>query len=290
MEFTPAPDADSATPPARHSVPGRYRWATRLFITVSATSIVLRSAFNIGMHHMPWLEELEMYTVPLALPSRAERREIAEGHSSKYVSLGARLLATGASLVRFVQPLPAPRTASHLDNLTSWLHYVAVWGHTRLEFLGRLIGVEERWTMYSPSVGTSRGVVRGILHFRDGSRLEIRSLAEPADLTTFIRPFAQRRLQHDINISNLDEVRLGWARSLAKNNPHNEHGSPLTQIDLHMVQHDLAPPHVDRQEFWARENLRPVAELPFWRYDPVTDEGTQGSDHKTGDVRGSVFD
>jgi hypothetical protein len=169
--------------------------------------------------------------------------------------------------------------------VASWLEYVAVWSHTRLEFLGRLIGVEERWTMYSPSVGTSRRVVRAILHFEDNSRLEVRSLAEPKDLTTFVRPFAQRRLQHDINIANLEDVRLGWARSLANNHRHNQHGSPLAAITLHTVKHHLAPPNVDSHEFWSIENLRTIAEPPFWRYNPVTGEGSLAPDQAASEER-----
>ncbi len=281
MKFAAAPDAGLATPPAPPSVGGPYRWTLRVFISVSVASIVLRSAFNVGMHHMPWLEELEMHTVPSALPSRTERAEIAAHRSAKYPSLGQRLLATSASVWRFAQPWPSTRTSSHLHDQASWLKYVAVWSHTRLEFLGRLIGVEERWTMYSPSVGTSRRVVRAVLHFEDHSRIEVRSLAEPEDLTTFVRPFAQRRLQHDINIANLDDVRLGWARSLASIHRQNQHGSPLAAIALHTVKHTLAPPNVDSLAFWSKENLQPIAGPPFWRYDPETGEGTLASDQVT---------
>lgn len=252
----------------------RYPWPLRLFIATSVIGIVARSAFNIGMHHMPWRVQLEMHTVPLPLPSRAERAQITAGDSPRYRSLAERWVASASSVLRFFQPWPTARTAAHLEHTGDWLRYVAVWSHTRLEFLGRIVGVDERWTMYSPSVGTSRKVVRAVLHFHDGATVELRCLAEPQDLSRFLRPFAQRRLQHDVNLGNLAEVRLGWSRWLARTHAVNVGGSPLTRIELHFVKHALAPPSEDARAFWSRENARPIVEPPFFRFDVATDTGS----------------
>jgi hypothetical protein len=267
----------------------RYSWPLRLFIAASAIAIVARSVFNIGMHHMPWRADLEMHTVPLPLPSQTERLQIAAGESPRFRSIGGRWLASAGSVFRFFQLWPNARTAAHLEHASDWLRYAAVWGHTRLEFLGRIVGVDERWTMYSPSVGTSRKVVRARLHFGDGSTLEVRSLAEPSDLSGFWRSFDQRRLQHDVNLGNLEEVRLGWSRWLARSHSTNAEGAPLVRIDLHFVKHPLAPPDEDARTFWRRENTRSISEPPFFRFDvaantasslprPLDVEDTHGND------------
>lgn len=245
----------------------QYAWPLRLFIMASVIAIIARSAFNIGMHHMPWRTELEMHTVPLPLPSPTERMQIAAGESTRYRSIGDRWLASAGSVFRFFKPWPSPRTAAHLEHAGDWLRYAAVWSHTRLEFLGRIVGVDERWTMYSPSVGTSRKVVRARLHFSDNSTLEVRSLAEPSDLGDFWRPFDQRRLQHDVNLANLDELRLGWSRWLARSHSTNTEGAPLLRVDLHLVKHPLAPPNEDARAFWRRENTRSISTPPFFSFD-----------------------
>lgn len=262
----------------------RYSWPLRLFISASAIAIVARSAFNIGMHHMPWRAELEMHTVPLPLPAQTERLQIALGESPRYRSISERWLASAGSVFRFFQLWPSARTAAHLEHASDWLRYAAVWSHTRLEFLGRIVGVDERWTMYSPSVGTSRQVVRARLHFGDASTLEVRSLAEPSDLSGFWRSFDQRRLQHDVNLGNLEEVRLGWSRWLARSHSINAEGAPLLRIDLHFVKHPLAPPSEDARAFWRRENARPIVEPPFFRFDVATNTATplQSPEHVEG--------
>lgn len=262
-------DADSE--PARHSSPNSerrsYPWHVRAFIIASTLAIVVRSTLNIGMHHMPWLDELGMYTVPFPLPAASERSDIANGRSSSYRGSSERLADSAASVLRFLSPWPSHDTAARLVSYREWLAYAAVWTHTRLEFVGRLIGVDQRWTMYSPSVGTSRKVVRAKLHYEDGTTREVRSLAEPDQLATFVRPFAQRRLQHDVNLTNITALREVWALELAQTYPRNTVGSPLLHVDLHWIRHPFAPPTVNSREYWQAENNRDLTDPPIYRLD-----------------------
>jgi hypothetical protein len=253
------------------------------------------------MHHMNWVDELAMFTMPYPLPAAAERAQLAgqgegtararsEGSSARYPSLSQRLSAAGASVIRFANPLPTTKTAQRLETSRAWLKYAAVWIHTRLEFVGRLIGVDERWTMFSPTVGTTRTVVRAVLSYADGTDVTVRSLVEPDDFTNFVRPFAQRRLQHDINLTQLEDVRSNWCRYLARTRPNSAFGSPLDSIGLYELRHALAPPGADAAQHWMEENARALPQAPSWRFDVTagaltevhvqtgTTEGAHGED------------
>lgn len=258
---------DSSPESKRHC----YAWGARWFIIASVFAIVVRSTLNIGMHHTPWLKELGMYTVPFPLPAKSERSDLAHGVSASHHSLTARLADSGASVLRFFLPWPNDETAARLTSYREWLAYAAVWTHTRLEFLGRIIGVDERWTMYSPSVGTSRKVVRARLHYEDGIIREVRSLAEPDDLATFVRPPAQRRLQHDVNLTNIAALREAWALKLAKTYPRSAAGSRLLHVDLHWVRHPFAPPSVNSHEHSENEKNRSLTEPPVFRLEVAQD-------------------
>lgn len=240
---------------------------TRFFICCCVFGILVRSGLNTFMHHMDWVEELGMFTVPLPLPSSAERAELESQGSPRHASLKDRLWSSASSVLRFASPLPSAHTAGRLDTERQWLKYATTWLHTRLEFVGRLIGVDERWTMYSPSVGTERKVVRAVLSYADGSTLSVRSLAEPRDFTTFVRPFAQRRLQHDINLSQLNSVRSSWCRFLADTHARHASGSPLQSIALYELRHALPPPGAESEAHWRAEDARPLPAAPSWSWD-----------------------
>lgn len=261
-------DAPSNDAPSKGAKPvaGGYPVSLRVFIAVSLTTMVVRSSLNTVMHHLDWATELEMFTLPYPLPDARERDDIRAG-KSRYATLTERTASSATSALRFFNPLPSAKTAPHLTSATAWLEYGVAWLHSRLEFVGRLIGVDERWTMFSPSVGTRRVAVRARLHFADGAVTEVRTRVEPDDFTNFLRPFAQRRLQHAINLTQLDDVRTGWCRALSRTHSTNESGAALLVIDLHKVRHDLAPPHSDPVAHWNAENLRPVENAPFWRCD-----------------------
>ncbi len=233
--------------------------------------IVVRSSLNIFMHHTDWLDELGMYTVPKPLPGAAERHDIVTASSVGGPSLGQRLAATGASVLRFANPLPTNKVAARLTDGRKWLEYALVWGHTRLEFLGRLVGVDERWTMFSPSVGTKRTALRAVLTYADGSVVSVRSKAEPDDFTHFVRPFAQRRLQHDLDLTQLEDVRLNWCRYLARTRAHNTANAPLQAIALYEIRHALPPPGVDPQHHWQAENARQLPSTPTYVYDLIAE-------------------
>lgn len=250
--------------------PVRLSLAVRVFIWCSAVTIVVRSGLNTFMHHTTWRDDLDMHTVPLPLPSAVEREAIAQGRSPRYESLPSRLLATGASVLRFANPLPPHKTRRHLTDAGHWLMYAAVWVHTRLEFTGRLIGVDERWTMFSPTVGTTRTIVRTVLSYSDGVEVSVRSRAEPDDLTGFVRPFAQRRLQHDLNLTQLEDVRLNWCRWLARVRPTSSNGAPLHTIALYEVRYRLPAPDVDPTLHWQNEQERALPSAASWLFDVST--------------------
>jgi len=235
---------------------------------------VVRSGLNTFMHHTTWRDDLDMYSVPLPLPGANEREAIAQRRDTRYESLSSRLLATGASVLRFANPLPPAKTRRRLTNAEAWLKYAIVWLHTRLEFGGRLIGVDQRWTMFSPTLGTTRTVIRSVLTYADGVQVSVRSRAEPDDLAAFIRPFAQRRLQHDLNLAQLDDVRLNWCRALARERSTNPTGARLQTIALYEVRYRLAAPDVDAKQHWANEQARPLPAAPSWLFDVSTGELT----------------
>src|SRR5690606_21838276 len=132
------------------SYPTRYPWHVTLFIVVSVFFIVSRSAFNVRMHKVEWATELSMYTLPYAFPTSKERQEIREGKSKRYPTLSKRFEASFESFLRFANPIPQEKTRKKLNSNLDLLKNATAWVHSRCEFLGRLIGDDERWTMYSP--------------------------------------------------------------------------------------------------------------------------------------------
>lgn len=253
--------------------PTKYPWHIRLIIVASVFFIVVRSAFNIQMHKLHWADELSMFTLPYALPTEQERDEIAAGKSTRYENLASRFGATFSSLLRFANPVPPEKTTAKISGAVDWLKYGLVWVHSRIEFLGRLIGVDERWTMYSPTVGKTRTVARAVLWYSDGTTMEARAKTEPRDLANFVRPFSQRRLQFDINLPTMAGTRLGWSRYLARHWSKNENGATLEKIDFYKVAYKLPEPGQDYAKHWRSGNARKVKGEPFWRYIVATDKG-----------------
>jgi hypothetical protein len=253
--------------------PTKYPWHVRLIIIASVFFIVVRSAFNIQMHKLHWADELGMFTLPYALPTEQERAEIRAGKSKRYEDVSSRLGAVATSLVRFANPVPTEKTLSKATGAVDWLKYGVVWVHSRIEFLGRLIGVDERWTMYSPTVGKTRTVARAVMWYSDGSTMEARAKTEPRDLASFVRPFSQRRLQFDVNLPSMSSARLGWSRYLARHWPENESGARLQKIDFYKVAYKLPDVGQDYAKHWRSGNARKVKGEPFWRYVVATDNG-----------------
>ena len=275
-EPTPPPEvATESVVVAPPSLPyaTRYPWYTRWFIIAAVFFIVSRSAFNVRMHKVDWAKELSMYTLPYALPTSKEREEIRAGKSKRYPTLEKRFDASYGSFLRFANPVPQQKTLDKIESNLDWLKYAAVWLHSRMEFVGRIVGVEERWTMYSPTVGKVRTVVRAVLRYEDGTTTEARARTEPRDLANYFRPFAQRRLQFDINLPNMEGVRLGWARYLSRHHGTNAEGSPLKTIDMYKVSYKLPDPGADYGKHWRSGNGRRVKGDPFWRFDVARNKG-----------------
>lgn len=253
--------------------PTKYPWHIRVIIIASVFCIVSRSAFNIQMHKLRWADDLSVFTLPFALPTEQEREEIRAGKSKRYQDVSSRFAASFSSVLRFANPVPNEKTLSKIEQPTDWLKYALVYIHSRIEFLGRLIGVDERWTMYSPTVGKTRTVARAVMWYSDGTTMEARAKTEPHDLANFVRPFSQRRLQYDINLPTMTNVRLGWSRYLARHWPKNESGAQLEKIDFYKVTYKLPEPGQDYLKHWRSGNARKVKGEPFWRYIVATDKG-----------------
>ncbi len=253
--------------------PTKYPWHIRLIIIASVFFIVVRSAFNVQMHKLHWADDLSMFTLPFAPPTAQERNEIVTGKVTRYEDVWSRYGASFSSVLRFANPVPAEKTLAKISTGVDWIKYGLVWVHSRIEFLGRLIGVDERWTMYSPTVGKTRSVARAVLWYSDGTTMEARAKTEPRDLASFVRPFSQRRLQYDINLPTMTGVRLGWSRYLARNWPENDTGATLEKIDFYKVAYKLPEPGQDYTKHWRSGNARKVKGEPFWRYIVASDKG-----------------
>src|SRR5690606_28928671 len=142
--------------------------------------------------------------------------------------------------------------------------------------------------MYSPTVGKVRTVVRAVLRYEDGSTMEARARTEPSDLASYFRPFAQRRLQFDINLPSMEGVRLGWARYLTRKYPTNHQGSPLKSIDMYKVSYKLPDPGADYAKHWRSGNGRRVKGDPFWRFDVSRNKGQSLEKKKDDAKKGTV--
>jgi hypothetical protein len=270
----------SETPPK----PPRFSWPVRLLIFILLFDIIFRS-LAVMVPWDDWISELDMERRPSPLPTRKEIRELADKADGQSPSpLGKEVGKILASTRDYFNPLPSDKTRAHLDSWNDQGKYTVAWLASRLEFMEHVVGVDERWPMFSPNVSHKRYVTRVKLIFADGSEQLVRQLSEPEDITCFFRWNQEKILDYETKAvekpgqNNEDEC-WGYCNLLRHRFPHNDRGSPLKEIRLYEVFYVAPPPGADAAASYheqielTRNQTCPQARRDFYAFDPNGDEG-----------------
>jgi hypothetical protein len=257
-------------------LPRRFGWPMRLFLSVCLLHIFGSSLMSTLMPYKQWAKDLNMPVRPLALPTKTERQSIADRtHAEGYTSSAQRYGATARSVGRFYLPWPEATTTEQIHSATDAGRYTAVWFISRMDVIGRILGFEQTWPMFSPDVATSAEVTRFRLIFQDGTQHIQRLECDPEKRQQFHRWFAEKRQQiHQLSATDQD-ARHGLCLMLAHRYAHNDQGAALKRIEVFKVVIQFAPPDVDPTQWYTAQSKPPADQIKpvFWIHDAATGKG-----------------
>jgi hypothetical protein len=228
----------------------------RLFLAFLIFDIVFRS-LSVLVPWADWADELKMRTMPDRLATRAElTRKVADAGPDESPVLEDVMVAAD-SIWEYFKPWPGPETRPLLGSWQSRGRFVFCWLSSRLDFFENLVGMNEEWPMFSPSVGRRKYLTRARLIYADGSERILRNHADPEDLTRYAHWNEEKVLDHELHVSDSRKRQsdaFGYCNLLSHRYACNENGAELTRIRLFMIRYDLTPPSVDAAD--VREYLR----------------------------------
>ncbi len=254
----------------------------RLFLAYFLFDMFSRSLIMLTPAEDDWIDELGMKTKPMALPSREELKQIDEGsHPDSYTSRADRWRASGKSAARYFLPYPTDNTldkmraADGLERVGMVGKYAMVWLSSRMGFVGRMVGVDQDWPMFSPNVGRDDTVARLKLIYDDGSEVEHRLVCDPVDLTAYSHWFEEKRLQTACKVHRDYDTRLGYCHMVAHHYARHENGAKLVRILVFKCTYNYPSANDDEQEWLAEQTGPPPSQIdpPFWEYDVATRTG-----------------
>jgi hypothetical protein len=269
-----------ADAPAKPPHPTRFGWGMRLLLTLILFDMVFRG-FSVLYPWDDWADELDMRVKPRRLPTRAEWAELPAQASAAADRDPRReeVMLTLDSAWDFFKPWPEAAARAKMRTWADGGKWALTWMSSRLEFAENLVGFNEEWPMFSPSVATRKYVARARLVFADGSERTVRGLCDPEDLTRYSHWFEEKILDHELKVKEGGEGKArdnkGYCNLLAHRHPRNDAGSGLKTIYLYMVRYNLAPPGADARE-WLRGQTGPPKEQvlkDFYEYDVAAREG-----------------
>jgi len=229
-------------------------------MTFRSFSILYQSALP------EWADELEMRTLPVRFATAAERQQLAEQATPEHPNpVRTSTLKTLTSLRDFLAPWPAPQTRKHLDTPAAWGKYTLVWMVSRLGLFERLIGFDNRWYMFSPTVGKDNTFPRARLFYADGSEQIVRIHGDPIDLNAYSHWNEDKIVNYERVITSESEREdecFAWCNLLSHRRGRNASGARLVKIRLFEVTYKLAPPGVDPHAWYERQMLLTPDRIP----------------------------
>lgn len=256
--------------------PRRFSWPMRLFVFCFVGDMVVRSLLALTNCDTTWTAEYGIAANPEALPEPAELRQITAGeHPQGLTSTTGRLWQSVASVGPYFSPVPSEATQAKLTSTVDYGKYAITWSVTRMAFLGRLVGVDQDWPMFSPNVGNEDTLGRLRLVYADGTSEICRHTADPEDLTSFGHWFEEKPIQICLKLHRDYETRMGYCGWLTTIHKTNSAGSPLVRIEVFKVRYTYPSPSDDAFVFLSAQTGPPVAqqEPVFWIYDVATRTG-----------------
>lgn len=235
-----------------HDYPRRFGWGMRVFLSLFLFDMIFRAmVWGLGEFGTPPADHDEALA---ALPLRGESGT-----------------ASVRSAGRFLVPWPNEADRAGIESPADVGAYSVHWLMTRLEFLGNVAGIDQRWRMFG-SVFSTKYLPGVRLVFTDGSSRVAHGAVTPPDVSRFWRLFNEKRLQAESHSLTDDDARRGYANWLSHRHPFNAAGSPLVLIEFFEVAYERPAPGSDvRAELRSRKDpLAGPREPVFWRYDVAT--------------------
>ncbi len=209
-----------------------------------------------------WASDLNLDEFPKPLPTR---QQIADESQPE---VAAQVRASLRSLAEYLVPWPDEETRAQLTSPEVAGRFAVAWLATRLNFYETLVGLDEHWTMFSPSVADEKTLTRARLLYADGSERLVRTSIDPEDLTHFAHWLDGKIVSHERKMGDASNRRSdcrGWCNLLAHRYPRNEAGSPLWRIVLYEVQYKFPRPGEDARAV-LEEQLRKTRHLSTPEY------------------------
>jgi hypothetical protein len=234
--------------------PKRFSWPMRLFLSVLLFCMIYRS-FAVLFPMEPWYEEYAVEPLPAPLPTAAERMKLlADANTDNPHPLRDRYGHTAISLLNFFVPWPGAETREQIESPLDAAKVAACWLDSRLDFLERLLAVQEQWAMFSEGIDHEKHHARARLYFDDGSTTVVRLRAEPEDLTQYRHWFEERVINHEGQVPSSIRAAHGYCNLVAHRDVRGPKGARLVKIVVFKVEVRLAPPGVDARAHYQMQN------------------------------------
>ncbi|MBI3408559.1 MAG: hypothetical protein HY040_09415 [Planctomycetes bacterium] len=243
----------------------RFSWPMRFFLGFLLLDIVGHS-FMALYPYADWMQDKEIPRLPRPLTSIRQWRELAD--TEPPLDSG-RAWDTLDSLWDFWRPWPAKEARMGFSSCEDWGLFALGWTGSRLDFINNLLGIRERWTMFSPTVDSMVALPRALLVFADGSTQVARSCLDPEDLTCFARWLKQKQGDNEKYLFDDSEYRRGYFNHLHHQHPTSKSGAPLQRIYLYSVRYEFPPTAQDIAKVFSKQNGPPQWDAlgPLYEFD-----------------------
>jgi len=253
------------------NVPTRFSWKMRFFLISYLFYMVYSCLTTSVFLILDWKDDYKMESHPLSPPTRAEIEEIASGQHSEWDSISERYLASAGSLATFFIPGMDRHLAQDLKSTKDYFKLPLLWMETRMMFVGEIIGIGQRWEMFSPNVFTEYSVPRYELVFTDSTKRTVRADCDPPeDLLTPVYPFWFRtKVLRPCYLALSDSaVRMGMMNHYMHLYDTNHNGSALKLIRIYEATYHFLPIGEKPKEWYSKQSGPPASQVkgPIWEY------------------------
>lgn len=241
----------------------------RFFLGFLLLDMIFHSLFALTPYR-DWIKELGMERFPKRLPTAKEIQELADEASEENPNpVTDRVMETMDSVWLYFQPWPQKKTREKIRSWEDVGKYVIAWPVSRLDLFETIVGIDQRWSMFSPNTSKRTVLARSRLVYGDGSTKDIRLLADPPDLTKYSHWFEEKILDYELRIDNDVDSRFGYCNFLKHKYKTNIGGSPLQTIYIYKIEYRYPHPDEDAYEVLKSQNGPPSWDKigPIFEYD-----------------------
>ncbi len=252
----------------------RFSWPMRIFLGLFVFCMVFRSLAALS-DYPDWLDKLKMRRFPKPLPTwtEIENEEAAKTRQ--------RASEACTSFCEYWKPWPDEKTSERIESWSDGGKFIVAWLGSRMELLENTLGLRQEWTMFSPSIATSRTMSRARLEYEDGSLQVVRLASDPAEPTNFTHSFSTyRKMSYETTILDDSGMRQGYCNYLRHRFAENESGSPLRAIYIYEIKYRCPAPGEDAWSVWNTQAGPPEWQKkgPSYAFDERTGELRKLSD------------